>query len=717
MALPVPVSSNDNQEIDTTPIAEAMGTALAVFEPNRAMNQNSMANASPVIEGEWEVIGEDINDGIREGLDGEFIPALEAHGDKVVDITEAYMDKVDTGLERLISVNEEQLEQLGHIGNTNAGLLMAVREQGLNQQQTADAVVESAANNDEDSNNFQRIADNTQAQADAVREGSEDVNPALGGNEEEPAQPSAGQEASDAIKDNKKTLGGIGTLLAVAAGVLKGLVIGATNYLRMIGSGIARVFGKLIPQRIKGFGTSIMQGIKSFGANIINSIKNFGKAISATFKGSVIGKNIMKGITRVKDFFGRIGAFFTRIGKFFQPIFSLFDAITGTTGRIAGIFSRIGNFVKGFMTVAGKVANVVSKAFAPLMVAVAIFKGITASFDKFAEGDFLGGIGAFLDGIFQFLVIDLLDILYDVVMFIPKLIMRALGLDDMADMFDDFSFSGLWDGFKNGFMDFFVVTLPNMLDGVLSKIGIPSFGFGPIKAFGKTIVPRFDFDGYYPFKEGAEARIQTRNDAKAERDEKKTQEAQAAAEKAEADNTKIAEVENANASSGATQTDAESVSPKTVPVKLDSETANALGLPQEFQLTGKDGRGSRTLIADDGTTIRIGAKAPMAPILDKIYEGTTAQQEDATAGSPPASADATAQQKDIESSPQSGEGIGNITGDVNDTNTLNKNNVNIVTSMNPINSSTNVNNVKNSTGIIYDGGGSSLGGRSALLPN
>ena len=120
--------------------------------------------------------------------------------------------------------------------------------------------------------------------------------------------------------------------------------------------------------------------------------------------------------------------------------------------------------------------------------------------------------------------------------------------------------------------------------------------------------------GYYPFKEGAEARIQTRNDAKAERDEKKTQEAQAAAEKAEADNTKIAEVENANASSGATQTDAESVSPKTVPVKLDSETANALGLPQEFQLTGKDGRGSRTLIADDGTTIRIGAKAPMAPI-------------------------------------------------------------------------------------------------------
>jgi len=31
--------------------------------------------------------------------------------------------------------------------------------------------------------------------------------------------------------------------------------------------------------------------------------------------------------------------------------------------------------------------------------------------------------------------------------------------------------------------------------------------------------------------------------------------------------------------------------------------------------------------------------------------------------------------------------------------------------------STNVNNVKNSTGIIYDGGASSLGGRSALLPN
>lgn len=717
MALPVLVSSNDNQEIDTTPIAEAMGTALSVFEPNKAMNQNSMANASPVIEGEWEVIGEDINDGIREGLDGEFIPALEAHGDKVVDITEAYMDKVDTGLERLISVNEDQLAQLGHIGNTNAGLLMAVREQGLNQQETADAVVQSAANDDEDSRNFLRIADNTQVEADAIKEGSEDVNPALGEGEQATDEPSASQEATDAIKDNRKELGGIGTLLAVAAGVLKGLVIGAVNYLKMIGGGIARVFGKLIPQRIKGFGTSIMNGIKGMGTSLVNSLKNFGSMLKNLFTSSKLGQGFMKGVEMVKTFFSRVGGILAKVGNFFKPIFTALNAITGTTGKIGGIFSRIGSFVKGFMAVAGKVATVVSKAFLPLTVVVALFKGITASFEKFAEGDFLGGIGAFLDGIFKFLVVDLLDILYDVVMFIPKMIMRALGLDEMADMFDDFSFAGLWDGFKAGFMDFFRVTLPNMLDGVLAKIGIPAFGFGPVTAFGRTIIPRFDFDGYYPFKEGAEARIQTRNDAKAVRDEKETQEAQAAAEKVEAEAAQIKEAEQASTASEGTQTDAESVGPKTVPVKLDSETANALGLPQEFQLSEKDGRGSRMLISDDGTTIRIGAKAPMAPILDQIYEGTTAQQEDVTAGSPPASADATAQQKDIEASPTSGEGIGNVTGDVNDTNTSNQNNVNIVTSMNPVNSSTNVNNVKNSTGIIYDGGGSSLGGRSALLPN
>lgn len=722
MALPV-LSTDNNQEIDTSPIAEAMGTALSVMEPSKAITQSNMSTASPItIEGEWEVIGEDVSDAIKEiGLDGELIEALKENAEKVTDINKGYLSKINSGIKELTDVS---VLGFSAIADTNKQILDAIRDDSVVSIQSGDAIKQLEEPAKEDGKRLKAIEDNTGVTADAVKENAENQEGMSAGETSNGEDPNAGigADAAAAIKDGKKELGMLGTILAVAAGAIHGLVVGAMNYVKLLGKGIGKVFGKILPQSVKTFGANVMQGIKSFGANMINSIKNFGKTISATFKGSVIGKNIMAGITRVKDFFGRIGAFFTRIGKFFQPIFSLFDAITGTTSKVGGIFTKISGFMSKFMGIVSKISTVVSRAFLPLTVVMALFKGITASFDKFAEGDFLGGIGAFLDGIFQFLVVDLLDILYDVVMFIPKLIMRALGLDGLADMFDDFSFSGLWDGFKNGFMDFFRVTLPNMLDGVLSKIGIPSFGFGPIKAFGKTIIPRFDFDGYFPFKEGAEARIQTRNDAKAERDEKKTQEAQALAEKQEQEQIKESSgtdaTDESSSQSASYKSDADQLVADAVDVKLDKNTATELGLPQQFKLTDKNDRGQRGIISADGSKVMtLGAGSPMMPVMDSIYDGTVAQQEDATGGAPPASSDGSSVEVDLSGQPNSGETVGQISGDVSDSVINSQNTTNVVTNMSAPSNSTNVNNVKNSTGIIYDGGASSLGGRSALLPN
>ena len=718
MALPV-LATNNNQEIDTSPIAEAMGTALSVMEPSKAITQSNMNTAQPItIEGEWEVIGEDVSDAIREiGLDGELIAALEDHATKVADINESYLSKINSGIENLTSITIT-----GHdaLLQSQREMVDAIKENNLEQTEQHYEQLENIAEEDNDA--IKAIEDNTKATADAVKEGAEDVNPALS-DDATNEQITTGSEVAEAIKDGKKELGGIGTALAVAVGVLKGLVIGSINYLKMLGRGIKNIFAKIIPQGVKNFGARIMTGIRSFGTSIVTSIKSFGTMIATMFTESKLGKGIIKGIDKVKKFFSVIGGFFTKIGKFFAPILSLLNGITGTTSKVGGFFSKISGFMSKFMGIVSKVATVVSKAFLPLTVIMALFKGITASFDKFAEGDFLGGIGAFLDGIFKFLVIDLLDILYDVVMFIPKMILRAVGLDNIADMFDDFSFAGLWDGFKNGFMDFFRVTLPNMLDGALARIGIPAFGFGPIKAFGKTIIPRFDFDGYFPFKEGAEARIKSRNDAKAERDEAKTKEAQALADKESEDATKESTkettviTETAEGETKQATTNAEKIEPQTVQVQLDKESASDLGLPQNFQMTAKDGSGRRTIITEDGNTIRIGRTSPIAPVMDAIYEGTVAQAEDVTGGPAKTGADATSQTVDFSEKPTSGEGIATRTGDVNDSTVNNQNTTNVVTNMSPVTQSSQVNNVKNSTGIIYDGGASSLGGRSALLPN
>ena len=152
-------------------------------------------------------------------------------------------------------------------------------------------------------------------------------------------------------------------------------------------------------------------------------------------------------------------------------------------------------------------------------------------------------------------------------------------------------------------------------------------------------------------------------------------------------------------------------------MQLDKESASDLGLPQNFQMTAKDGRGRRTIITEDGNTIRIGRTSPIAPVMDAIYEGTVAQAEDVTGGPAKTGADATSQTVDFSEKPTSGEGIATRTGDVNDSTVNNQNTTNVVTNMSPVTQSSQVNNVKNSTGIIYDGGASSLGGRSALLPN
>ena len=148
MALPV-LATNNNQEIDTSPIAEAMGTALSVMEPSKAITQSNMNTAQPItIEGEWEVIGEDVSDAIREiGLDGELIAALEDHATKVADINESYLSKINSGIENLTSITIT-----GHdaLLQSQKEMVDAIKENNLEQTEQHYEQLENIAEEDND---------------------------------------------------------------------------------------------------------------------------------------------------------------------------------------------------------------------------------------------------------------------------------------------------------------------------------------------------------------------------------------------------------------------------------------------------------------------------------------------------------------------------------------------------------------------------------------
>ena len=94
MALPVPAGDN-NKNTDLTPIVESMSKALAVVEPSKAIGAANNQTASPIIDGEFEVIGEVVSDAINELEVDAIVDALQEHADKLVDSQEQFLSGIE----------------------------------------------------------------------------------------------------------------------------------------------------------------------------------------------------------------------------------------------------------------------------------------------------------------------------------------------------------------------------------------------------------------------------------------------------------------------------------------------------------------------------------------------------------------------------------------------------------------------------------------------
>ena len=174
MALPVPAGDN-NKNTDLTPIVESMSKALAVVEPSKAIGAANNQTASPIIDGEFEVIGEVVSDAINELEVDAIVDALQEHADKLVDSQEQFLSGIENNTGITAENSAAMRVGIDQIVAANAELIRAFNGMDEEQDETTDGVKLLIDQGDSDSKKLGAIRENTKVVADAIKEQSEDV--------------------------------------------------------------------------------------------------------------------------------------------------------------------------------------------------------------------------------------------------------------------------------------------------------------------------------------------------------------------------------------------------------------------------------------------------------------------------------------------------------------------------------------------------------------
>lgn len=242
-------------------------------------------------------------------------------------------------------------------------------------------------------------SEHTLVLADAERERGEEVLDDSGGMAPPSPPPGEGQTGRPE-KKGKGDRGLMGALAAILGGVI-GTIAG-------IFSGWFKAL-KFVFNR-------------GFIKTLSTTFANFFKGLKANFKGGALAKG-----------FARIGNFFKSIGSFFGRVFKIFGTIFG--------------FFKNVVTIAGKVAAVVSKIFYPLLLLLGLFETIKGFITGFVETEgslfdkILGGLQGAITGLLDFLVAAPLNLVKNIIGWIAG----ALGFEGVKEKLNsfDFSFGGI----------------------------------------------------------------------------------------------------------------------------------------------------------------------------------------------------------------------------------------------------------------------------------
>jgi len=268
-------------------------------------------------------------------------------------------------------------------------------------------------------------------------------------------QAPAGQDDSWGLGD-LLGFGGIitafGTAIATAVGTLGGLVIGqikaAEALFKALGPDLSKLKSSL-KSRVASIGTSI----KAFITTIKTFFVDIGARISALAKENAL----FKALTNVGE---RIKAL---AKPFVDATKTIKGMLSGPAGQISKMFSSIGGYLKTFGATVAKVAGVVGKIFAPLVIIMTLFDTIKGAIDGYAEGGILGGLEGAINGFFTSLITKPLDLVKDAVAWVAG----KLGFDESAAAISGFSFTESFTKITGALFD----VIGDTVDSLISYFG------------------------------------------------------------------------------------------------------------------------------------------------------------------------------------------------------------------------------------------------------
>lgn len=184
----------------------------------------------------------------------------------------------------------------------------------------------------------------------------------------------------------------------------------------------------------------IFSGEQSVFGGIASLFENFGTEMA------VVG-----GFLALK--FGLISKTFKAVSSTFRAVPKIVAGISKAFSSIPKIFSSVSGAAKGLFGVVGKLAL-------PITIITGIIGGIINSFDKFKEGDILGGFYAFVEGAFDTIVSAPLNLIKD----LTAWVLSKFGFDESADYLNSFDFS------FQGIVDFISDSIGAIFDWVIGLI-------------------------------------------------------------------------------------------------------------------------------------------------------------------------------------------------------------------------------------------------------
>lgn len=275
------------------------------------------------------------------------------------------------------------------------------------------------------------------------------------------------------------------------------------------------------PEAKKKGGLFPALGITGLFSSIPKLLTGIGLAISAEFLGldkfikALFLGDTWKNLTKIpKAIVNTISTAFTNLKTRIVNLFKIPNVFPvdvgkdvakagGFLARVGGFFKTIGDVLSPFTKAISGVLNT-AKVFAratfllPLITLFDFVKGAITGFTE-AEGGIISKLFGALEGGIKGIITGILegvDVLKDIITFIPRKVLEALGFEKLAQRIKDFSladmFNKVYDGAKN-FISNFGENFGNLISGMglLVKGSFKRFISDPIKNTFETIGAMF----------------------------------------------------------------------------------------------------------------------------------------------------------------------------------------------------------------------------------